>query len=418
MAFKDLNAQQRVVAVHTDLLRNADFAVLGALSQVGQIHVSADPFVEGVGLMLTAGTDGCDVWYNEAFVMAQTRKQLRALVAHEQMHKGLHHCTNYKGLAEKYPDEFARAIDYVVNGNLELLDPQHQFFEWPTVCPPLLDPKYSDKSVPEVLHMLRQNSSQQQQQSGAGGHGGPGKPMDTHVMSAKDPTPNNNGQPIGDGSLTIQQAIQDAIHAGEQRAQQLRGNEPGGRSLSNAMQERVTDWRPPLRKFITELCEGDEYSRFCPPNRRLLPQGVIMPSHYAESMDELIVACDTSGSMGGVYALVFGEIAQICKTARPKQLRLLWWDTKIEGEQVFTEKDYDQIAKALKPAGGGGTTVSCVAQHIRAKQYRPKAVIILTDGYIESVYDTPAGPLLWGVVDNTNFVPLRGKKVDLLSVAM
>jgi predicted metal-dependent peptidase len=48
--------------------------------------------------------------------------------------------------------------------------------------------------------------------------------------------------------------------------------------------------------------------------------------------------------------------------------------------------------------------------------YRPKAVVYLTDGYVESQYDVAAGPVLWGVVDNPGFVPIRGKKIDISSM--
>ena len=117
--------------------------------------------------------------------------------------------------------------------------------------------------------------------------------------------------------------------------------------------------------------------------------------------------------MAGYYGLVFGEIARICQTLNPKRVRVLWWDTRIAGEQVFTTKDYAQIAKAMAPKGGGGTTVSCVAAYIREKKYKPKATIMLTDGYIESQYEVPQGNVLWGVVNNSQFVPRRGKVLHI-----
>jgi hypothetical protein len=35
---------------------------------------------------------------------------------------------------------------------------------------------------------------------------------------------------------------------------------------------------------------------------------------------------------------------------------------------------------------------------------------------VESQYDCPPGPLLWGIVDNENFVPLKGKVIHISSV--
>jgi hypothetical protein len=122
--------------------------------------------------------------------------------------------------------------------------------------------------------------------------------------------------------------------------------------------------------------------------------------------------------MSGVLPIVFGEIARVCQQVLPESVRVVWWSDGIEGEQRFTPKDYANIAKLMKPRGGGGTTVSCVAQYIREKKLKFKATIILTDGYVESKYETPPGPLLWGVVDHSGWTPLRGKALHLQSLGM
>jgi predicted metal-dependent peptidase len=122
--------------------------------------------------------------------------------------------------------------------------------------------------------------------------------------------------------------------------------------------------------------------------------------------------------MTGVYPTVFGEIARICESVRPESVRVLWWDTKVRGDQEFKPDQYHEIAQLMKPKGGGGTTVSCVAQYVAQKEYKPAAVIYLTDGYIESQYDTVDAPCLWGVVDNERFMPLVGQKVNINSLTI
>ena len=82
---------------------------------------------------------------------------------------------------------------------------------------------------------------------------------------------------------------------------------------------------------------------------------------------------------------------------------------------VNRAREIEKIAQLVKPVGGGGTRVSCVAEYVREKQYKPKATIILTDGWIESSYEAPEGQLLWGVVDNDRFVPSKGKAVRIYS---
>jgi predicted metal-dependent peptidase len=96
-------------------------------------------------------------------------------------------------------------------------------------------------------------------------------------------------------------------------------------------------------------------------------------------------------------------------------VRVLWWESEVLGEQVFTAHDYDKLGKQLKPVGGGGTRLTCVAEYIAKHKLKPKAVIYLTDGYIESNYQLANFPTLFGVVDNDSFVPSKGKTVRIYS---
>lgn len=393
MAFKDLSLTDKIVAVHADFMRHSTFCILGGVTQIGKTEVT--------DAVPTAGTNGIDVYYGREFIADMTRKQLRYLVGHENMHKALHHCSLYTAIADKYPREFAMAIDYVVNWQLESMDDgKEKFLERPTAVPPLIDKKYADMSVLEVVRDLLRNQQQN-----------PQSPMDDHTQMR----PGTSDGESDSNTYTpqemeeIAQKIDDAVRHGEIMQQQLRSQESKGLAPLTGFRDQHTDWRPALRRFMKENGDGDDQSRYAPPNRRLLPLDVLLPSRFTTKAGELLIACDTSGSMHGVYPIVFGEIANIAKSVQPKSVRVLWWDTHVAGEQLFTERDYDQIAKLVKPKGGGGTTVSCVAAYVKEKRIKPKATIMLTDGYIESVYDMVPGPLLWGVVGNSRFVPLRGK---------
>lgn len=395
MAYKDLTPEQKIVAVHTDFMRNPNFAILGGVTQIGRVTVD--------DTLPTAGTDGENVMYNPGFIAPMTRKQLRYLVGHEALHKALHHCTAYKHIKDKYPELFAMAIDYVVNWQLESMDTDtEKFLERPTNVPPLIDDKYANMSVPEVVRLLLRDAKVVHMQ-----------PMDTHMdgEASQGTAEEDNAKNGKDLKTRIEDALAQGAIVSEQ-LHQMRGTAPGDSKLSG-FRERKTDWRGPLRKFVQDICEGDEQSRYVPPNRRLLPLDIIMPSRFSEATGELIVACDTSASMHGLYPTVFGEIARIAQQMQPQRVRVLWWDTRVAGDQVFTPKDYANIAKLMSPKGGGGTTVSCVAQYVREKQYKPKATIILSDGYLEARYEVPQGNVLWGICGNTSFRPLRGKLLQI-----
>lgn len=394
MAFKDMSLPDRLIACHVAALKHPVFCILGGVTQIGKVEIIA-----GVG---TAGTDGTDVYYDPSFIEPMSKKQLLYLIMHEAMHKCLHHCTEYVTVKEKFPDEFAQAIDYVVNGTLEGMDNgAEKFLERPTSIPPLVDPKYANMSVLEVIRDLRKQKEQNPQQK-------PKPTLDKHTM--KEMTPENEAEMEG-----IKQKIDDAVRHGEIVQKQLPSQMGGEAKGLSGFRESNTDWRTPLRRFFQELCEGDDQSRFNPPNKRMLPLGIMLPSHFNESTGEVVIACDTSGSMTHILPMVFGEVARVCQQANPAKVRVLWWDTKVQSEQVFTQKDYANIAKLQAPRGGGGTTVSCVARYIRDKRIKPKATIMLSDGYIESQYELAPGNLLWGIVDHKSFVPIRGKVLHIRS---
>lgn len=395
MSFDKLTLTQRIQAVNIDCMRHPKFALLSGVICMGTSDVK-----KGVP---TAYTDGKNKVYGEEFIATEfDRKQLRYLVLHENFHVGLKHCVmpHYVSLFKKYQRTANKAADYVVNGLIEELDPDFKFVARPTKVAPLVDDKFKGMSFPQVLKALL--DEQDEDEGGGGGDGQPGDgPMDEHIMSPED-------MPVEEREK-LEKMIDDANRQGEMLSRKLRGEGAGGRDILGTMAERDTNWKEALMEFINTVCRGDENSRFSPPNKRLLASGFIMPSHFDESVGEMVIACDTSGSMEGFYPVVFGEVARICQNTRPDLVRMLWWDTKVAGDQTFTPEDYEKIAAVLKPKGGGGTVVSVVAQYMAKHKIKPRAVIMLTDGYIESDYEMPDVPVLWGIVNNETFMPLRGK---------
>lgn len=386
--WNNMSLPDRITAVHVDISNNRIFAGMSGFTYIGAVKIDDTS---------TACTNGRDVWYGTDFIKDMTRKQLRYLVLHENLHKALQHCTSYIEVVKQHKQLSGMAMDYVVNGTIEEMDSKLEFVERPTNIPPLVDPKYYGWSYIEVLRDLLKNPPP----DGGEGNG----TLDEHKMGE-----------LSEGELKeTQQQLIDAQHQGEILAKKLAGNESKNDVLSRAVQKRDTNWRQHLRTFVTQICEGDDFSRFVPPNKRLLPAGFIMPSHFAEATGELIVACDTSGSMEGIYPLVFGEVARIVEHVQPESVRLLWWDTQVCGEQFFKPAEYRSIATALMPRGGGGTSPQCVVDHIASNQYKPRAVIWLTDGYLDGSATDTGFPALWGVVDNDHFVPSKGKVVRIYS---
>ena len=390
-----MTAHQRVTAVNIDIMNHKDFSTLSGAVMMGLVKM--EPSIP------TAGTNGKDIFYNEPFVAAQTRKQLRYIQIHEALHIGLRHCLDYEDIVKKYPRESNQAMDYVVNGLIEQTDPGFKFVERPADPAPLVDPKYFDRSFVDVLQDLLRNNQQQQNQQQQQAQGG-GETLDTHMPAPAEADVDD-----------LRQQVQDAMNHGEMVQKRLAGKDGKCDVLSGFGVNRTTDWSNALREWVQEISTGDEYSRFNPPNRRFLPLGILMPSHFSVAAGELHIYTDTSGSMAGVYPVIFGEIANICNQVNPELVRIIWWDTRVRGEQVFVRGQYDAIAHQLAPKGGGGTTPQCVVQHVREKQYNPSGAIWLTDGYIDACPSSVCSNELWGVINNDRFKPSHGKTMRIYS---
>jgi predicted metal-dependent peptidase len=391
MSFDKLTPNQKIQAANIDCMRHPQFALLSGHICMGKSEVKLD--------VPTALTDGQNKYYGKLFIEGMNRKQLRYLVLHENGHVAYKHCVLplYIELNKKFGHQICNvAADYVVNGLIEEMDPEFKFVERPTDSV-LVDKKYQGMSYVQVLQQLlkekEQNPDDPRFQEGNG--------FDEHVLSPEDLSP--------EAREKLEKMIDDANRQGELLVRKMRGDGKGGRDVFGTAQERQTNWKDALIDFIQTTCQGDENSRFCPPNKRLLASGFVMPSHFSETIGELVIACDTSGSMYPYYPLIFGEIARVCENVRPEKVRVLWWDTEVAGDQEFKPDEYDQIAKLMKPKGGGGTVVSCVAQYMKEKEIKAKALIMLTDGYIESDFVLPELPILWGLVENDDFVPHTGK---------
>ena len=147
-------------------------------------------------------------------------------------------------------------------------------------------------------------------------------------------------------------------------------------------------------------------------NKRQMANDIYLPSMENETIGEIIVAIDTSGSIGSAEITEFAtELVSICDVVQPDKVRILWWDTEVHGEQVF-EENYTDIAKLLKPLGGGGTNVSCVSEYVNKQNLQAECVLVFTDGYLENdIKWNINSPTLWMITRNRHFEAPTGKKV-------
>ena len=125
-----------------------------------------------------------------------------------------------------------------------------------------------------------------------------------------------------------------------------------------------------------------------------------MPSMVGICMTELVIGFDTSGSIFGSDDMTrfVSEIKMIVEDVKPSKVRVIYWDTKVIGEQVFEDGQF--AVQALKPQGGGGTDGSVLFDYLREKNIRPDAIVQLSDGYVGDWGHT-AVPTLWALTTDT-----------------
>lgn len=400
-----LSAEDKIKRANIFLMKHKEVAWYSGFLMMGESRVDDN--------CSTAYTDGVNKVYGRNFIDGLTKEEVNGLVLHECMHIVLRHPIHGRRLFEEDAKTANQAADYVVNSIiLNLKDTQN--IRLPESR--LYDPKYTNMTLVEVYNDLRkkqQQQEQEQQQDGSGGSQGEpssggsssdgqqGKPLDEHDFS-KPMTPEEMKQANEDADRALREG---ALLAGR-----LGLDLP--RAITDLMQPAV-DWRAVLRDFVMAQARGKDEMTWRQFNRRHLANDLLLPTSINETMGELVVAIDTSASISQQQINEFAsELVSICDTVTPESLRVLWWDTMVHGEQQFTE--YSNLQSALKPQGHGGTRVSCVSEYIAKQRISPEAVIVFTDGYLESeIKWQVSAPTLWLVTENKHFAPPTGTVVRM-----
>ena len=385
-----LTQEQRIKKAHIAMLKHPETALYSGVMMMGSTEVVDTP--------ITAYTDGVNKRYGRAFLEAicPDDREVAGLVLHENLHISLRHMIHNLDLFKEDRNRANRAADFVVNDIIMNIKDKNLVKLPEGGC---YDPKYHDMSMREVYRLLKE-----EEEGGGGGgeesEGGGGYQFDEHDISG-DMTPEKLKE--------MDARIDRALREGALLAGRLGVDIP--RHITDILASKV-DWRDVLREFVASSTKGkDEYTwrRF---NRRLLPNDIYMPTVENETIGEIVVAIDTSGSIGQEQINEFAsELVSICESVSPEAVRILWWDTMVHGEQVFTD-NYENIGSMLKPLGGGGTEVSSVAKYINKNKINAECVIVFTDGYVEHnvTWDIQA-PTLWMVTEAHHWTPPVGKKV-------
>jgi len=332
-----------------------------------KLRIKEDPTCE------TAWTDGTSLGFNPEYIEGLSLPQCKGLLAHEVMHCALAHHVRRGARQSK---RWNIAGDYVINALLVSCG-----FELPKGG--LINPAFKDQTTEHVYATLPESKDEDQSGSDPGGCG--------EVRDAPDGSESGKTEAENDWKVTTAQAA---------RVAKSMGNLPDDleRLVGDLLASKV-DWREVLRRFISQAAKNDySWSR---PNRRHIAQGLYLPSLYSEAMGELVVAVDTSGSIGQEELDQFAsELTSIAEDTEPKAIHVVYCDTSVAHTEQFTKED---LPLQLAAKGGGGTDFRPPFAWVEEQQIQPVCLVYLTDMYCSDFPQEPNYPVLWiSTSDQTN----------------
>lgn len=362
-----IDTTTKMTIARTQLL--LDYPFFGSLALRLRMEPDSSP------LNPTMSVDGKTIRYNPEWVDSISTGLTRAVVAHEVMHCVFEHTTRRDG---RDPKKWNVAGDHVIN---LMLTESGLDFEGTG----LMDPAFKGMTTDQVYALLPDGE--------APDVGEPGGPLD-RCLDGDSETKDIDST---EWKIATIQAANAAKAMGKLPAHLER--------FVDQLVVPKVDWRERLRRFVTEVSR-DDYT-WARPNRRYLAHNMYLPSLHSESMGEIVVAIDTSGSIDQVTLNAFGsEIKAIVQSVRPAKTTVIYCDAAVNHVDEFLPND----ELKFKLHGGGGTDFRPPFALLEKENKRPVCFVYLTDMYGTFPKD-PGYPVMWCAT--TNIVGPFGETVPI-----
>ena len=397
MDITKLSVEERLHRVHVSLMAHKKFILMSGVLVSGDVDVIDSP-------TKTAYTDGLNVKYGREFVSKLSEKELAFVVLHENWHKAYKHLLIWRDLHDIDAKVANMACDYVINLQIKKYDPHGEVCVMPEGG--LMDERFDGMDTRQVFNILMK----EKQEGGDPEDGdGDGDGFDEHGW---DEAKSWDKEKIKEVERKIDQALRQGEVLLKKKGEAGSG---GDRAFAELLNPKINPYEL-LREYMISTCSNRSDSSWRRPSRRFLSQDIYMPTQIAEAIDSIVIAIDTSGSIGGRELQEFlTETAHICSTVMPQKVHLMYWDTNVCKHEVYEQDRVLEIASSTKPSGGGGTDPMCVANYMRNHNVTSQVMIVLTDGYIGKVSATDWSgmpPTVW-IVSCAKSVDVVGKVIHL-----
>lgn len=404
---------------HTVRVSRARFRMIADSPWFG--HLAMRLIIEPTDQIPTFSTDGTYLLYNPSFLATLTDAELIGVIAHEVMHCAMLHPFR---LGKRDPEEYNISADYLVNRDIlkagftlpkdVLVDSQYDADHWTVESvyahrqankPPSKggqgkQGKGTGNLSTGSVTKPNPNASNESASSGQGK-----QPSNGPQPSQPSQTPTSGHMTAEDWQIAAEQATMIARKAGK-----LPGNADRAIKATYATQQ---DWKQILREFIAATHPSD-YS-WTRPNRRYIADGLYLPGVVKENTGELVIAIDTSGSIGGPMLDSFAsELCAIVEDAKPERIHVVYCDSRVQHAQSFGPDE----ELRLSARGGGGTAFNPVFQWVESARGAGdigdmKALIYLTDLECSDCPQQPDYPVLWVAPLWASQVPAFGELIRI-----
>lgn len=358
-----------------------------------------------------AATDGQHILINPDTFFPLTLSERIFVVAHEISHGIFAHCEMMQRLKMtgkvSYPDgkvldydhmTMNKAMDYVINDMLidsKIGTYNSNWLHDTTIA------THKDSVMTAYRRIYQKDPPGQGGGQGAGNDQGAGsnskgqQGFDHHLQpgttTGQDPASATSGRNDVEWKTAIAGAVASARAQGKLPAALER--------LMNEVLEPVIDWTDKVIGFFNRKAGGGTYD-WRKPDRRLVTRNIIAPGRTGFGCGPVVVAIDTSGSIGQkVLDVFFGEMYGILDDVRPTNIYLMFCDAKVHRvDEVVDTGDLLEVRKMGAP-GGGGTAFEPVFDMVQEMGIEPDALIFLTDGMGSFPKTAPGYSVLWGNIE-------------------
>jgi len=319
----------------------------------------------------TACTNGTYIKYNPTWFMSLSPEERLFIMLHETLHCAYLHMIR---VGSRSFVRFNIAADHVIN--LFLIS---RGYRMPVGM--LADPQYSNMTTEQVYDLL---------------------PVDT-------PSNFNTDIELPESDpMETEKELTDLIvraSVSSQMSGDSYGSIPGDIQIFlNRLLKPRLPWQKILSRFMTKFAKT-RYT-FKRPNRRFLPDH-ILPGMYGETISNIAIAVDTSGSVTNANFLRFiSETHGIIKKLNPDKVTFIQFDTSIKS--IDEVKSVKQLM-GLKFTGRGGTNSAEVIEW--ANTNKPTALLIFTDGYFTDYGHRTKSPVIWLIHNHPTFNSEFGKVI-------